>query len=88
VPIAHGEGRFEIDDDNLETLEVEDRVLFRYCDHDGTVSDAANPNGSKHNIAGVLGDDDHVAVLMPHPERASLPDIGPTDGQGVLKAFE
>jgi len=88
VPIAHGEGRFEIDDGHLKALEDEDRVLFRYCDADGNATDAANPNGSKHNVAGVLGDDDNVAVLMPHPERASLPDIGPTDGQGILRAFE
>ena len=88
VPIAHGEGRFELDDEHLETLEAEDRVIFRYCDADGNVTDAANPNGSKNNIAGVLGDGTHVAVMMPHPERASLPDIGQTDGQGVLRAFD
>jgi phosphoribosylformylglycinamidine (FGAM) synthase-like amidotransferase family enzyme len=63
-------------------------VLFRYCDADGNVTDEANPNGSKENVAGVLGADDNVAVLMPHPERASLPDIGPTDGQGVLRGFQ
>jgi len=86
-PIAHGEGRYEIDDDRLDELEVEDRVLFRYCDEDGEVTPEANPNGSKHSVAGVLGERDSVAVLMPHPERVSLPDIGHTDGQGVLRAF-
>ncbi|SFB69601.1 phosphoribosylformylglycinamidine synthase subunit I [Halobiforma haloterrestris] len=88
VPIAHGEGRYEIADDRLATLEAEDRVLFRYCDEHGEVGPHANPNGSKHDVAGVLGDRDTVAVLMPHPERATLPDVGPTDGQGVLRAFE
>ena len=88
VPIAHGEGRFELPDDHLETLNDDDRVLFRYCDADGNVTDEANPNGSKENVAGVLGAGDNVAVLMPHPERASLPDIGPTDGQGVLRGFQ
>jgi phosphoribosylformylglycinamidine synthase I len=87
VPIAHGEGRFEVPDDHLDTLNNENRVLFRYCDAEGNVTDAANPNGSKENVAGVLGETDHVAVLMPHPERASLPDIGATDGQGVLDGF-
>jgi phosphoribosylformylglycinamidine synthase I len=86
-PIAHGEGRFEIDDDRLDTLEAEDRVLFRYCTEDGEVTEAANPNGSKHNVAGITGDDDHVAVLMPHPERVSLVDTGATDGRGVLRGF-
>ena len=88
LPIAHGEGRFEIDDDRLRRLREEDRVLFRYCDADGEVTAAANPNGSTDGVAGVLGETDTVAVLMPHPERAALPDIGPTDGQGVLRAFE
>jgi phosphoribosylformylglycinamidine synthase len=88
VPIAHGEGRFEITDDELAELEADDRVLFRYCDEDGEVTDAANPNGSKGNVAGILGETEDVAVMMPHPERASLPDIGNTDGQGVLAAFE
>ncbi|WP_247010046.1 phosphoribosylformylglycinamidine synthase I [Halorientalis litorea] len=87
LPIAHGEGRFEVSDERLDELEREDRVLFRYCDADGAVTDDANPNGSKHNVAGVLGDHDTVAVLMPHPERATLPDIGPTDGQGILEGF-
>jgi len=86
-PIAHGEGRYETDDDRLDELEAEDRVLFRYCDEDGEVTSEANPNGSKHSVAGVLGERDSVAVLMPHPERVSLPDIGHTDGQGVLRAF-
>ncbi|QDX40564.1 phosphoribosylformylglycinamidine synthase I [Salarchaeum sp. JOR-1] len=88
IPIAHGEGRFEIADDRLDALEAEDRVLFRYCDEHGNVGTESNPNGSKHGVAGVLGERDTVAVLMPHPERASLPDIGGTDGQGVLRAFD
>jgi phosphoribosylformylglycinamidine synthase len=89
LPIAHGEGRFEVDDDRLDRLEDEDRIVFRYCDADGNVTSEANPNGSKHNIAGVTGDrGDHVAVLMPHPERATLSDLGNTDGVGVLEGFE
>lgn len=88
IPIAHGEGRYEIDDDRLEELEAEDRVLFRYCDENGEIDDEVNPNGSKHNVAGVLGERDSVAVLMPHPERVTLPDVGGTDGQGVLRGFE
>jgi phosphoribosylformylglycinamidine synthase len=87
VPIAHAEGRFVADDATADRLDEEDRVLFRYCEPDGAVTDAANPNGSRDNVAGVLGENDHVAVMMPHPERASLPDIGGTDGQGVLRAF-
>ena len=87
LPIAHGEGRYEITDDRLDELTEQDRVLFRYCEPEGEVTPAANPNGSKHAIAGVLGERDSVAVLMPHPERVTLPDVGPTDGQGVLRGF-
>ena len=87
LPIAHGEGRYEVDDDRLTRLETNDRVLFRYCDADGEPSVAANPNGSKHNVAGVLGERDTTAVLMPHPERAALADVGGTDGRPVLRGF-
>ncbi len=87
LPIAHGEGRFEAADEVLDALRARDRILFRYCEPDGTVSTAANPNGSKDNVAGLLGARDTTAVVMPHPERASLPDIGPTDGRGVLAGF-
>ncbi|MXR19970.1 phosphoribosylformylglycinamidine synthase I [Halobacterium bonnevillei] len=87
LPIAHGEGRFEIGEDRYDDLVAEDRILFRYCDEDGNVTDDANPNGSRGNVAGILGERDTVAVLMPHPERATLPELGLTDGQGVLTAF-
>ncbi|MFB6072462.1 MAG: phosphoribosylformylglycinamidine synthase I [Halobacterium sp.] len=87
IPIAHGEGRFEVGDDAYDDLVADDRVLFRYCDPDGNVTDAANPNGSRGNVAGILGEREHVAVMMPHPERATLPELGRTDGRGVLGAF-
>jgi len=87
LPIAHAEGRFEATDDQLSALEADDRILFRYCDADGAVTDAANANGSKGNVAGLLGERPTVAVMMPHPERATLPDLGLTDGQGVLRAL-
>jgi phosphoribosylformylglycinamidine synthase len=87
LPIAHGEGRFEIAPADYDALVADDRVLFRYCDADGRVTDAANPNGSRGGVAGVVGDAPHVAVLMPHPERATLPSLGSTDGQGILRGF-
>lgn len=87
LPIAHGEGRFEIAEDELADLEATDRILFRYCDSDGDVTEAANPNGSVGNVAGVLGEHETTAVLMPHPERATLPDLGGTDGRMILRGF-
>jgi phosphoribosylformylglycinamidine synthase len=87
LPIAHGEGRYEVSDERLDELEAEGRILFKYCDESGAVTPEANPNGSKHAVAGVTGESDHVAVMMPHPERASLVDLGRTDGQPVLQGF-
>jgi len=87
LPIAHGEGRYEIPDDRLQKLEADGRILFKYCDENGDVTPEANPNGSKHAVAGIVGDRDHVAVMMPHPERASLEDLGRTDGEPVLQGF-
>ncbi|PSP75079.1 phosphoribosylformylglycinamidine synthase I [Halobacteriales archaeon QS_1_68_20] len=87
LPIAHGEGRFLAETNVHDRLVEEDRVLWRYCDEDGEVTDAANPNGSLDNVAGVAGERDNVAVLMPHPERAALPDLGRTDGRPILRAF-
>ena len=87
LPIAHGEGRYEITDERLDELEADGRILFKYCDAEGEVSPEANPNGSKHAVAGVTGESDHVAVMMPHPERASLEDLGRTDGEPVLEGF-
>jgi phosphoribosylformylglycinamidine synthase len=88
LPIAHGEGRFEITDSALDRLEREDRVLFRYSTPEGEVTKAANPNGSKGSVAGILGDRENVLVLMPHPERVALADIGPTDGRGILRGLD
>lgn len=87
LPIAHGEGRFLADNSVHETLCSEDRILWRYCDADGNVTDEANPNGSLDNVAGIRGEHPNVAVLMPHPERASLPDLGRIDGQPLLRGF-
>ena len=87
LPIAHGEGRFEVSEERYDRLVAEDRVLLRYCDADGNVTDAANPNGSTGGVAGVLGERESVAVLMPHPERATLPRLGRTDGGAILRGF-
>jgi phosphoribosylformylglycinamidine synthase I len=87
LPIAHGEGRFEIGEAKLAALDDDNRILFRYCDEDGNVTPEANPNGSTDAVAGVCGERETVAVLMPHPERATLSELGGTDGQGILRGF-
>jgi phosphoribosylformylglycinamidine synthase len=88
IPIAHGEGRYEADEDTIDRLRSEDRVLFRYCDADGVVTEEANPNGSADAIAGLVDRNGTVAATMPHPERATLPKLGLTDGRSVLSAFK
>jgi phosphoribosylformylglycinamidine synthase subunit PurQ / glutaminase len=84
IPIAHGEGRYYADRDTLQALEDNGRVLFRYCSSMGTIDDASNPNGSLNNIAGIINERGNVLGMMPHPERASDPLLGATDGRGLF----
>jgi phosphoribosylformylglycinamidine synthase subunit PurQ / glutaminase len=87
VPIAHGEGNYEADEKTLERIEGDGRVIFRYVDVSGSPTDAANPNGSWHNIAGIMNEDGNVLGMMPHPERAMEEVLGSTDGLGVFTSL-
>jgi len=78
IPVAHGEGCYFADDRTLDELEAEDRVVLRYLD---------NPNGSLRSIAGILSERRNVMGLMPHPERASDPLLGSTDGRVILQSM-
>ncbi|MBI4571070.1 MAG: phosphoribosylformylglycinamidine synthase subunit PurQ [Chloroflexi bacterium] len=80
MPIAHGEGRYYADEATLDALESDGRVAFRYCTPDGEVTPEANPNGSLRNIAGIVNARGNVLGMMPHPERASEPLLGGSDG--------
>jgi phosphoribosylformylglycinamidine synthase len=80
LPIAHGEGNYYAEPQTLEALEASGRVVFRYATADGEATDAANPNGSVHNIAGVCSERRNVVGLMPHPERACETPLGSEDG--------
>ncbi|MEW6511751.1 MAG: phosphoribosylformylglycinamidine synthase subunit PurQ [Bacteroidota bacterium] len=84
IPIAHGEGNYYADDETLRRLEGEGRVVFRYCDASGALTPEANPNGCLANIAGIINERGNVLGLMPHPERASDPLLGHTDGQKLF----
>ncbi|HZT52660.1 MAG TPA: phosphoribosylformylglycinamidine synthase subunit PurQ [Stellaceae bacterium] len=84
VPVAHHDGNYFADADTLDRLEGEGRVAFRYCTPDGVVSDASNDNGSARGIAGVLDARKRVLGLMPHPEDATDPLLGSTDGTGFF----
>jgi phosphoribosylformylglycinamidine synthase len=80
LPVAHGEGNYYADAAVVRQLEAERRVIFRYCDARGEVTDAANPNGAVNNIAGICNEGRNVVGLMPHPERACEAPLGSADG--------
>ena len=85
IPVAHGDGRYFTDEDGLKKLNDNDQVLFRYCDAAGNITEAANPNGSLDNIAGISNANFIVFGMMPHPERASDEALGNTDGRFILE---
>jgi phosphoribosylformylglycinamidine synthase len=79
-PVAHGEGNYFADDETLDRLEGEGRVVFRYAPGD-------NPNGSARDIAGILNEKRNVLGLMPHPERVCDPLLGGTDGRALFESL-
>lgn len=87
IPIAHGEGNYVIDKEGLERLHDKGQVAFRYCTETGEFHDAANPNGSTDNIAGVLNDRGNILGMMPHPERAMEAILGGEDGRVILESI-
>jgi len=84
LPIAHGEGRYCVEAEELVALETNGQVVFRYVDADGLPTADANPNGSVANIAGVCNERGNVVGLMPHPERAYDRFVGGDDGLRIL----
>jgi phosphoribosylformylglycinamidine synthase len=87
VPVSHGEGNYYADASTLARLEEEGRVLFRYCGPDGAVTGEANPNGSAHNIAGIVNEAGNVLGMMPHPERSCEELLGGTDGGLIFQSI-
>ena len=87
VPIKHGEGQYVATPQQLARIEDAGLVVFRYCSPDGLVADAWNPNGALDGIAGVRNEDGNVVGLMPHPEHAVDPDVGPTGGQPMFASL-
>jgi phosphoribosylformylglycinamidine synthase len=79
-PVANGEGNYYADEDTLDRLEGEGRVVFRYAEGE-------NPNGSVRNIAGILNEKRNVLGLMPHPERVCDPLLGGTDGRALFESL-
>ena len=86
IPIAHGDGNYFADAQTLARIEGNGQVAFRYCDADGAVTAAANPNGALANIAGILSESGRILGMMPHPERLYEPALGGSDGRRLLES--
>ena len=87
IPIAHAEGRYYCDTNTLTNLVKNDQILFRYCDENGKVSDATNPNGAIDNIAGICNVGRNVFGMMPHPERCADMRLGNVDGSVLFESL-
>ncbi len=86
MPIAHTDGNYYADQATLARLEGDGRVVFRYANLDGELSEESNPNGSLNSIAGIINDSGNVLGLMPHPERRVDPIVGGTDGSRLFES--
>ncbi|HEX8812010.1 MAG TPA: phosphoribosylformylglycinamidine synthase subunit PurQ [Terracidiphilus sp.] len=87
IPIGHMEGNYFCDRPTLAELNEQDRIIFRYTTPLAEVTAAANPNGSLENIAGICSEGRNVLGMMPHPERASEPELGMTDGARLFHSL-
>jgi phosphoribosylformylglycinamidine synthase len=87
IPIAHGEGRFFADENTMNSLKKNDQIIFKYCNSNGEVSEASNPNGSLENIAGICNKEKNIFGMMPHPERAADVLLSNTDGVDLFKSI-
>jgi len=87
MPVAHGEGCYSADEAILRELNERQQILLRYCDAEGNVTAAANPNGSVENIAGICNRAGNVFGLMPHPDRACEARLGSADGARIFESM-
>ena len=87
IPMSHGEGNYQADDETISRLENNGQVIFRYSDTSGNVTSQINPNGSVNNIAGIINERGNVLGMMPHPEKASEKLIGGDDGNIIFNSL-
>lgn len=87
MPIAHFQGNYFAPEEVLKELKEKNLIVFRYCDTQGNVTDASNPNGSVENIAGIINEKGNILGMMPHPERASEEVLGSIDGRGIFESI-
>jgi phosphoribosylformylglycinamidine synthase I len=84
IPVAHMDGRYHIDKEDLKILENNNQIAFKYCTQNGDINETSNFNGSLENIAGVFNKNKNILGMMPHPERAIDSEIGLIDGIKML----
>jgi len=87
IPIAHNEGNYYAEENDIKELENEGRIVFRYSSPDGIVHQDFNPNGAVNNIAGIINKQGNVLGMMPHPERYCDENIGGTDGKMFFESI-
>ncbi len=87
LPIAHAKGNYHTDPVTLSSLRANAQIVFRYCQADGLVTEAANPNGSLDNIAGIRNAAGNVLGLMPHPERCAESIFNNQDGIPLFRSM-
>lgn len=87
IPVAHAEGLYFADQETLEELNQNNQILFRYCDAKGKITEEANPNGSRENIAGLINKAGNVMGLMPHPERCAEKILNSEDGAKIFQSI-
>ena len=87
INIAHNEGNFFTDKNNLKELKDENLIAFKYCDEQGAINETSNPNGSLENIAGIFNSSKKILGLMPHPERMVDEIISNKDGENLFSSL-
>lgn len=87
IPIAHFDGNYYAPPRTYRNLESQNRIVFRYCDEDGRLTETSNVNGSQGSVAGIMNKDGNVLGLMPHPERAAESLLGSTDGRLIFSSL-
>ena len=84
IPVAHGEGRYFAGKADMDIIQNNNQVIYRYCNDAGDITEDSNPNGAMHNIAGICNKERNVFGMMPHPERACSAALGNVDGKNVF----
>jgi len=87
LPIAHNDGNYFINNEQLKILKDNDLIAFKYCNDKGDINEKSNPNGSIENIAGILNKNKNILGMMPHPERLIDPLLSGEDGSLLFKSL-